>query len=294
MNLVLAFFFLSIAATLAIGLPCNICIKWTPKFIQQVFVYGKTGKGLITIPWVKSILVPKRWFTHFYLFAMIYTLAVTSLMFTSHCFSKDVPQIFEHYIQVVSYHSHESIGNSISSLLAASLFFLHVTRRWYECMYVSIFSSATINLAHYALGYLHYWGCATVLIAYSRTPYQPEFGSLLLVQKLLGIGLFIFASYHQYLSHKTFANLRKKSHNNEKYAIPRGGLFEYISCPNYFCEILIYVSFYLILGFTHPWALILTWVITNQMMAGIMTHDWYKRNFDDYPKLRKAIIPFLL
>ena len=61
MNLVLAFFFLSIAATLAIGLPCNICIKWTPKFIQQVFVYGKTGKGLITIPWVKSILVPKRY-----------------------------------------------------------------------------------------------------------------------------------------------------------------------------------------------------------------------------------------
>lgn len=51
-----------------------------------------------------------RWFTHFYLFAMIYTLAVTSLMFMSHCFSKDVPQIFEHYIQVVSYHSHESIG----------------------------------------------------------------------------------------------------------------------------------------------------------------------------------------
>jgi len=208
-------------------------------------------------------------------------------------FNRDIPQMFEDYIHMVTYQSHEPLGKSFSSLLGASLFLLHVTRRWYECTYVSIFSSASMNLAHYALGYVHYWGCATILIAYSSNLFQPEFGLLATNQLLLGIVLFIFASYQQYLAHKTFADLRKESSNNEKYVIPRGGMFDYISCPNYFCEILIYVSFYLILGFGHyPWALILIWVTSNQMMAASMTHGWYQKHFEDYPKLRKAIIPF--
>lgn len=294
MNLVLGLFFLLLTTILGVGIPYNVCLQWMPKFVQQVFPYGKTSKGLVTTPWIKSILVPKRWFTHFYLFAMMYTLLITSVMFMTYGFNKDVPEIFENYVHMVSYHSHESIGDSISSLLAASLFLLHVTRRWYECMFVSIFSSASMNLAHYASGYLHYWGCATVLVAYSRVSYQPEFGPLVLMQLLLGVLLFIYASYQQYSVHKSFANSRKKSSNNEKYVMPKGGLFEYISCPNYFCEILIYISIYLILGFGHyAWALILMWVISNQMMAASMTHNWYREHFKNYPKLRRAIIPFL-
>jgi len=293
MNIVIAIFVLLLGTLLVFGIPCNLGVKWLPKIVQQIFPYGKVSKGLVTIPLVKLILVPKRWFSHFYLFAIIYTLGMASAMFMK-LFGRDLPVMFETYISTVSYHSNEPLGYSIPSLLATCLFLLHVTRRWYECMFVSIFSSAMMNLAHYFSGYLHYWGCATVLIAYSGTSYQQEFQPLVVIQLLMGIGLFIYASHQQHLAHVTFANFRKDSSNKDKYVIPKGGLFDYISCPNYFCEILIYVSLYLILGFGHyPWVLISIWVITNQMMAATMSHNWYKKHFEDYPTLRKAIIPFI-
>ena len=41
---------------------------------------------------------------------MMYTLLITSVMFMTYGFNKDVPEIFENYVHMVSYHSHESIG----------------------------------------------------------------------------------------------------------------------------------------------------------------------------------------
>jgi 3-oxo-5-alpha-steroid 4-dehydrogenase 3 len=36
------------------------------------------------------------------------------------------------------------------------------------------------------------------------------------------------------------------------------------------------------------------WVLVNQVVAALMSHNWYKRTFNNYPSNRKAIIPFLL
>lgn len=77
------------------------------------------------------------------------------------------------------------------------------------------------------------------------------------------------------------------------YAIPRGGLYEDISCPNYFGEIVQWVG----------WA-ILTWSLAglsfavfsaaNLIPRAVAHHRWYQRQFPDYPRRRCAIFPRVL
>jgi len=83
---------------------------------------------------------------------------------------------------------------------------------------------------------------------------------------------------------------------NYEHAIPRGGLFEYVSCPHYLMEIIIYVAFLLIGGPRHVTLLsIVIFVVTNQLVAGYLTHRWYRAHFGSlYPVQRKAVVPFLL
>ena len=62
----------------------------------------------------------------------------------------------------------------------------------------------------------------------------------------------------------------KKDSVTLEHRIPHGGLFEILSCPNYFAEILIYTGFAIIFGFSNPtWNLILVWVILNQVKVSL-------------------------
>jgi len=81
-----------------------------------------------------------------------------------------------------------------------------------------------------------------------------------------------------------------------EHAIPRGGLFEYVSCPHYLMEIVIYLAFLLIGGYRHVTLFsVVIFVVTNQLVAGYLTHRWYRAHFGTlYPVHRKAVIPFLL
>ena len=76
------------------------------------------------------------------------------------------------------------------------------------------------------------------------------------------------------------------------YKVPRGGLFELISCPNYFGEILQWFGFALA---AWSWAGLSFAVFTlaNIGPRAISNHRWYLRTFARYPKKRKAIIPFV-
>ncbi len=80
-----------------------------------------------------------------------------------------------------------------------------------------------------------------------------------------------------------------------QHSIPRGDWFELVSCPHYFAEILIYLSLSLVLsGRSTTWWMVCSFVVTNQIIVGLFNHQWYLDNFKDYPKARKAIIPFVI
>ncbi|BFZ06923.1 hypothetical protein BsWGS_09962 [Bradybaena similaris] len=86
-------------------------------------------------------------------------------------------------------------------------------------------------------------------------------------------------------------NLRKPGETG--YKIPRGGMFNYISGANFFGEIVEWWGF-AVLNWTFPAASFAVFTMCNVAPRATQHHRWYKDKFEDYPKDRKAIIPFIL
>jgi hypothetical protein len=77
------------------------------------------------------------------------------------------------------------------------------------------------------------------------------------------------------------------------YSVPRGGLFEVVSCPNHLGEIVQWFGFAL-MCWNLPALSFAIWTASNLIPRSISHHKWYKQHFDDYPQMRTAVIPFLL
>ena len=78
-----------------------------------------------------------------------------------------------------------------------------------------------------------------------------------------------------------------------EYPLPRGGLFEWVSCPNYLGECLEWLGFALIASTLASFALFV-FTVANLLPRALTHHRWYRQKFPDYPPQRKAMIPFLL
>ncbi|PWZ36820.1 Polyprenol reductase 1 [Zea mays] len=82
--------------------------------------------------------------------------------------------------------------------------------------------------------------------------------------------------------------------DSDEYVIPCGDWFSRVSCPHYLAELVIYFGMLIASGGSDisVWFLYL-FVITNLSFAAVQTHKWYLRKFEDYPRSRYAIIPFV-
>lgn len=92
-------------------------------------------------------------------------------------------------------------------------------------------------------------------------------------------------------SDRRLLRLRKTRGNG--YKIPYGGLFRYVSCPNFFGEIVEWTGFAIMVWNPAGLAFAL-WTVFNLLPRGLDHHKWYRRTFPDYPKERKAVVPFLV
>ena len=108
---------------------------------------------------------------------------------------------------------------------------------------------------------------------------------------ILGIILFISGMFINDKSDAMLLALRKPGEKG--YKIPRGFLFEKISCPNHFGEILEWFGFAL-LSWNIASLSFAVWTFANLAPRAISHHRWYKKHFDNYPKNRKAVLPRLL
>lgn len=66
--------------------------------------------------------------------------------------------------------------SAISAFIAVALLTLQSWRRFYETFYVSIFSSSNINVAHYAIGYIHYFGAMAAILVEAPGLTPPSIG----------------------------------------------------------------------------------------------------------------------
>lgn len=108
---------------------------------------------------------------------------------------------------------------------------------------------------------------------------------------IVGITLFLIGFVINQDSDRRLLKLRNGNQNG--YSIPHGGLFRYISCPNFFGEILEWIG-YAILCWSLPSLSFAIWTFVNLVPRGLDHHRWYKQNFKEYPKERNAVIPYLI
>jgi 3-oxo-5-alpha-steroid 4-dehydrogenase 1 len=87
------------------------------------------------------------------------------------------------------------------------------------------------------------------------------------------------------------ASLKQRSQS--QYKIPRGGLFELVSCANYASEILEWTGF-AIASWSLPALAFAVFTFCNLAPRAHHHHLWYLEKFrEDYPKHRRAVIPYL-
>jgi len=110
-------------------------------------------------------------------------------------------------------------------------------------------------------------------------------------QFIVGISLFFIGFYINNKSDSHLIGLRKGKQRD--YVIPREGLFNYVSCPNFFGELLEWLGFAIMTWSVAGLAFFL-WTFFNLVPRALSHHRWYKSTFPDYPKDRKAVFPFIL
>lgn len=145
---------------------------------------------------------------------------------------------------------------------------------------VIVMSAVTFNLVNgFGLGYFfaHF---ATYTDAWFQDP-----------RFWIGSAIFFAGWVINFSADNALIRLRKPGDTH--YVIPRGPIFQRISCPNLAGEWLEWLG-YAVLCWNLPALAFFVWTSANLIPRAISHHRWYKQKFPDYPKERKAMIPFLI
>ena len=113
--------------------------------------------------------------------------------------------------------------------------------------------------------------------------YDPRF--------LIGLALFVAGWLGNLDSDNKLRSLRQSG--DTSYKIPKGGLYRWVSAPNYGCEILMWIGWAIATWSTAGLAFAL-YSTANLAPRALSHHSWYHKSFDEYPTERKALIPYIL
>lgn len=178
----------------------------------------------------------------------------------------------------------------LSALIAWTF---HYAKRELETLFIHRFSHATMPITNIFKNSIYYWGFAAFVAYFVNHPlYTPPPEDLVYT----GMVLFYFMEIGNLSSHWTLRMLRPPGTKVRR--IPRGGLFEFVSCPNYTYEILSWLGFNLMTR-TVAGILFMTAGAIQMVIWARGKHRRYRNEFDGqdgrplYPQNRKCIIPFL-
>ncbi|XP_049808716.1 polyprenol reductase isoform X2 [Schistocerca nitens] len=258
LNLLKIGFALLTLVMIVLGSLMNTVEKRLPSFVKQTFRYGRFAyQGKDTF--LKPIEVPKRWFRHFYVFGAFFTSLIFVVVLRVYVFHGKPHPLLLALLDLLGSTSRRANVSPTSILLALFLLTLQSWHRFYETWFISIYSNSYINIYHYIIGYGHYFGSVMAVLCES-----PGF----------------INNQGQVVT--------------TKHSIPYGGWFELVSSPHFLAEILMYMAISIILRAANTWHVVFLWVLSNQVESGLLSHWWYKATFPNYPKERKAVIPYVL
>ena len=135
-----------------------------------------------------------------------------------------------------------------------------------------------------------------VLNSYINARWISEFGathsfSMLGFTTLAGLVLFFAGWLLNHHSDQVLLNLRKPGETG--YKIPFGGGFRFVSSPNYLGELLEWCGWALI-SWSWAGASFAIFTAANLIPRAMRHHKWLHGKFANYPKTRRAILPFIL
>ncbi|XP_064103727.1 polyprenol reductase-like [Macrobrachium nipponense] len=269
-----------------------------PDFFLQAYKFGKMAHD--ARPWkiISMMEVPKRWFFHFYIVASVVITMAALQMWSIYVMGNPLSHWTSFILDFLTVQHRKSSVSVTAAGISLLLLMLHLYRRLYESLCVSVFSSSHMNIIHYIFGHTHYIG--TIALMVSEAPGFDNSLDIVVtalqVHHVVGLVLYIIGSSMQHQSFRILAGLRKNSREDLKHEhkMPEGGMFEYLSCPHMFAELLVYTGILIVLQGHTGWLVVTIWVISNQIQVALMNHSWYISTFKDYPKHRRAILPFVL
>ncbi|XVE90204.1 hypothetical protein DITRI_Ditri20bG0060200 [Diplodiscus trichospermus] len=173
------------------------------------------------------------------------------------------------------------------SLLLKSAISIHFFKRIFESLFVHQYSGGMALDTVIVILLSYFASSVFMIIAQHLTMGQPEPQIDL---KNPGILLFVMGISGNFYHHYLLSKLRSKG--SKEYKIPKGGLFEFVICPHYLFEVLVFWGFAFISQTlcSFSFALGTTFYLMGRSYA---TKRWYLSKFEDFPKGLKAMIPFV-
>lgn len=185
---------------------------------------------------------------------------------------------------------------ALAAQVACICWTFHYAKRLLETVFVHRFSHATMPIRNIFKNSAYYWGFAAFVAYFNNHPLYtpPSFG---LTQLYGGLVLFVLCELGNLSIHVALRNLRPPGTKDRRIPRPTSNpltlLFNLVSCPNYTYEFGAWFGFS-VLSQSLP-ALLFTFAGLAQMTIWALgKHKNYKNEFKDYPRGRKAIIPFVI
>ena len=167
----------------------------------------------------------------------------------------------------------------------------HFLRRVAESAWVHRYGKPSMPPLDMGVEYVYYW---TFAVWNAAALFAPGYRSPDMLLIVVGAVVFFAGEYGNAKSHLLLRNLRPSGTTQR--GMPRGFLFERISCPHYFFEIVSWMGFAIA---TQTWAAFIMLIMSTVILGAWARtrHRAYQTEFDGrdgrarYPAGRRAMIP---
>ncbi|GJQ09949.1 hypothetical protein GpartN1_g1740.t1 [Galdieria partita] len=157
------------------------------------------------------------------------------------------------------------------------LFLIHTSRRLYESLFVQIYSKRKMHGLHWLAGSSYYVLAACTFGLVGDHDYCSLSNACVLFVLTV---VFVWSNTQQFICHQHLAQLRRKDGKyDQRYHIPYRGLFQYVACPHYLLEMIIYGVLVVGRGVTRNSVLNFIFVVLNLTSRSVDSWHWYKSYF---------------
>jgi very-long-chain enoyl-CoA reductase len=181
--------------------------------------------------------------------------------------------------------------------LAMGCYCTHYVKRVLETIFVHRFSHATMPIMNLFKNCSYYWGFSAWISYYVNHPLYtpPSYGD----RQIWGaFAAWVVFELGNFSIHWALRNLRPPGTKERRIPYPAASnpltfLFKYVSCPNYTYEVYGWIAF-TIMTQSLPAGLFALAGLYQMTVWALGKHRNYKKEFSNYPRGRRAILPFII